>query len=187
MIYSPSNQDSIMFDTLTFSKKMQKSGMSELIADELACSFRDLNINHFDSLLTKNQFEKFEKEMQSEIEEIHKEIDNLVTKTEFQKFEKEIRGEIEEIHKEIEEIHKELDNLVTKTEFQKFEKEIRGEIEEIHEEISEIRIEFKQEIEKMVTKDEFNNKIKNLELNITIKMGLIMTTGIGVLGLLIKL
>ena len=47
--------------------------------------------------------------------------------------------------------------------------------------------EFKNEIEKMVTKVEFNEKIKNLELAITIKLGFIMVSGITILGLLIKM
>ena len=74
-----------------------------------------------------------------------------------------------------------------KTEFQNFEKEIRKEIEYIHDDIQEIRVEFKNEIEKMVTKTEFNTKIKNLELNMTIKMGVIMATGIGILAMIIKM
>ena len=64
---------------------------------------------------------------------------------------------------------------------------MRKEIEYIHDDIQEIRVEFKNEIEKMVTKTEFNTKIKNLELNITIKMGVIMATGIGILTMIIKM
>ena len=42
-----------MFDTLSFSQKMQKSGMTEILANELALSLRDMNVNHFDLLLTR--------------------------------------------------------------------------------------------------------------------------------------
>jgi hypothetical protein len=48
-------------------------------------------------------------------------------------------------------------------------------------------LEFKNEIEKMVTKIKFNEKIKNLELAIIIKLGFIMVSGISILGLLIKM
>ena len=159
MLQSPLINDLNMFDTLSFSQKMQKAGMTEILANEMAFTLRDMNVGHFNTLLTRQEFKNFEKEICFEIEEIRGEMENLVTKTEFKNFEKEIRFEIE--------------NLVTKTEFKNFEKEIR--------------VEFKNEIEKMVTKTEFNTKIKNLELNITIKMGAIMVAGIGVLTMIIKM
>ena len=159
MLQSPLINDLNMFDTLSFSQKMQKAGMTEILANEMAFTLRDMNVGHFNTLLTRQEFKNFEKEICFEIEEIRGEMENLVTKTEFKNFEKEIRFEIE--------------NLVTKTEFKNFEKEIR--------------VEFKNEIEKMVTKTEFNTKIKNLELNITIKMGAIMATGIGILTMIIKM
>ncbi len=146
MLQSPSINDLSMFDTLSFSKKMQKAGMTELLANELAYTLRDMNVGHFNTLLTREEFRNFEKEIRFEME-----------------------------------------NLVTKTEFQNFEREIRKEIEYIHDDIQEIRVEFKNEIEKMVTKTEFNTKIKNLELNMTIKMGVIMATGIGILAMIIKI
>ena len=132
MLQSPLINDLNMFDTLSFSKKMQKAGMTEILANELAYTLRDMNVGHFNTLLTRQEFKNFEKEIRIEME-----------------------------------------NLVTKTEFKNFEKEIR--------------VEFKNEIEKMVTKTEFNTKIKNLELNITIKMGVIMATGIGILTMIIKM
>ena len=152
MLQSPLINDLNMFDTLSFSQKMQKAGMTEILANEMAFTLRDMNVGHFNTLLTRQEFKNFEKEIRIEME-------NLVTKTEFKNFEKEIRIEME--------------NLVTKTEFKNFEKEIR--------------FEFKNEIEKMVTKTEFNTKIKNLELNITIKMGVIMAAGISILTMIIKM
>jgi len=106
MLQSPLINDLNMFDTLSFSQKMQKAGMTEILANEMAFTLRDMNVGHFNKLLTREEFQKFEKEVRIEME-------NLVTKTEFQNFEKEIRFEIE--------------NLVTKTEFKNFEKEIRVE------------------------------------------------------------
>ena len=126
-----------MFDTLSFSQKMQKSGMTEILANELAFSLRDMNVNHFDLLLTREEFQRFEKEIRND--------------------------------------------------FHNFEKEIHTEIEEVRDEVKEVRIEFKNEIEKLVTKTEFNTKIKNLELSITIKMGVIVTAGISILGMMIKM
>ena len=79
------------------------------------------------------------------------------------------------------------ENLLTQNEFCKFEieikKEIKKEIDGVRKEIDEV----KSELENFVTKKEFYAEMKNLSLNLTIKMGVIMTTGVGALGLLIKL
>ena len=75
------------------------------------------------------------------------------------------------------------ENLLTKNEFCKFENEIKHEIDGVKKEIDGI----KNEMENFVTKKEFYAETKNLSLNITIKMGIIMTAGIGVLSLLLKL
>jgi hypothetical protein len=89
-------------------------------------------------------------------------FENLLTKNEFCKFENEIKNEME--------------NFVTKNEFSRFENEIKKDIDGI-----------KKEMENFVTKKEFYAETKNLSLNLTIKMGIIMTAGIGVLSLLLKL
>ena len=96
-------------------------------------------------------------------------FENLLTKNEFFKFEIEIKNEME--------------NFVTKNEFSRFENEIKKEIDGVRKEIDEV----KSEMENFVTKKEFYAEMKNLSLNLTIKMGVIMTTGVGALGLLIKL
>ncbi len=96
-------------------------------------------------------------------------FENLLTKNEFCKFEIEIKNEME--------------NFVTKNEFSRFENEIKKEIDGVRKEIGEV----KSEMENFVTKKEFYAEMKNLNLNLTIKMGVIMTTGVGALGLLIKL
>ena len=137
MPQTPIINDLNMFDTLSFSQKMQKAGMTEILANELSFSLRDMNVNHFDLLLTREEFQRFEKEIRND--------------------------------------------------FHNFEKEIHAEIEEVRDEVKEVRIEFKNEIEKLVTKTEFNTKIKNLELSITIKMGVIVTTGISILAMMIKM
>ena len=114
MLQSPLINDLNMFDTLSFSQKMQKAGMTEILANEMAFTLRDMNVGHFNKLLTREEFQKFEKEVRIEME-------NLVTKTEFQNFEKEMRKEIEYIHDDIQEIRvefkNEIEKMVTKTEF----------------------------------------------------------------------
>ncbi len=86
------------------------------------------------------------------------------------------------------------ENLLTKNEFCKFEneikREIKHEIDGVKKEIDGVKKEIdgiKNEMENFVTKKEFYAETKNLSLNITIKMGIIMTAGIGVLSLLLKL
>ena len=100
MLQSPLINDLNMFDTLSFSQKMQKAGMTEILANEMAFTLRDMNVGHFNTLLTRQEFKNFEKEIRIEME-------NLVTKTEFQNFEKEIRVEFKN----------EIEKMVTKTEF----------------------------------------------------------------------
>ena len=103
-------------------------------------------------------------------------FENLLTKNEFCKFEIEIKNEME--------------NFVTKNEFSRFENDIKYEINGVKKEIDGVKKEIdevKCEMENFVTKKEFYAETKNLSLNLTIKMGVIMTAGVGVLGLLIKL
>ena len=38
---------------------MQKAVMTQTASDELACSIRDLHVNQFENLLTKEEFKKF--------------------------------------------------------------------------------------------------------------------------------
>ena len=133
-----------MFDTLTFSKNMQKVGMTQPISDEHACNIRDLHVNQFENLLTKEEFKKFEKEIGKEIQGI--------------------RIDVEEIRSDVEKIKN-----------------------EVRIDFNNIRTEFKSEIENLVTKKEFYSKIKNLELTLTVRMGVVMAMGIGVLDLLIRL
>jgi hypothetical protein len=103
-------------------------------------------------------------------------FENLLTKNDFSKFETEIKKEIDDVKNEIDDLKNEIDdvknemkNFVTKNDFSKFE------------------IEIKKEIENFVTKKEFYAEIKNLSLNLTIKIGVIMLSGIGALALIIKL
>ncbi len=153
MINSPLIENN-MFDTLTFSKKMQNAGMTQNVAEQLAYSLLNFQNNQFENLLTKNEFKKFETEVRRNIENVKSDI-------------QEVKNDIEEVKNDIE--------------------EVRWDIEEFRAEIKSIRFDFKNDVENLVSKKEFNLKMKNLELNITIKMGLMMASGIGILALLIKI
>ena len=121
-----------MFDTLTFSQKMQNAGMDSKLADELAFSLRDMNKSHFDILLTRDEFKKSE----------------------------------EKIHND----------------FKEFKQEMQSDFREFKEEMQSSFKIFKEEI-----RIEFGNKLKNLELSITVRMGIMMATGISIIGLMIKM
>jgi uncharacterized coiled-coil DUF342 family protein len=110
-------------------------------------------------------------------------FESLLTKKEFSRFEGEIKKEIDGVKHEIDGVKHEIDgvkhemeNFVTIKEFSRFEGEIKKEIDGV-----------KNEMENFITKKEFYAETKNLSLNLTIKMGMIMTAGIGVLSLLLKL
>lgn len=164
-----------MFDTLTFSKKMQKAGMTQPIADQLAYGLLNFQVNQFENLLTKNEFRKFELEVRRDIEEVKTDIIGVKNDIEG------VKSDIEEIKSDIEGVKNDIEGVKNDIEL------VRKDIEEFRGEIKSIRFDFKNEVENLVTKKEFNLKMQNLELNITIKMGIIMASGIGILALLIKL
>ena len=146
-----------MFNTLAFSKKMQNVGMTQEVAEELASTLFNLHLNQFENLLTKKEFSRFEGEIKKEIDGVKYEIDGV---------KKEIDGvkhEIDGVKHEIGGVKKEIDGV---------KREIDG---------------VKREMENFVTKKEFYAETKNLSLNLTIKMGIIMTAGISVLSLILKL
>jgi septal ring factor EnvC (AmiA/AmiB activator) len=174
MINSPLIENN-MFDTLTFSKKMQNAGMTQNLAEQLAYSLLNFQNNQFENLLTKNEFKKFEKEVRRDIEDVKSDIEEVKNDIE------EVKNDIEEVKNDIEEVKNDIEEVKNDIE------EVRWDIEEFRAEIKSIRFDFKNDVENLVSKKEFNLKMKNLELNITIKMGLIMASGIGILALLIKI
>jgi archaellum component FlaC len=104
-------------------------------------------------------------------------FENLLTKKEFSRFEGEIKKEIDGVKHEIDGVKHEIDG-------------VKREIDGVKHEIDGVKHEIdgvKREMENFVTKKEFYAETKNLSLNLTIKMGIIMTAGIGVLSLLLKL
>ena len=170
MLNSPLVENN-MFNTLAFSKKMQNVGMTQEVAEELASTLFNLHLNQFENLLTKKEFSRFEGEIKKEIDGVKYEIDGV---------KKEIDGvkhEIDGVKHEIDGVKHEIDGV--KHEIGGVKKEIDG----VKREIDGV----KREMENFVTKKEFYAETKNLSLNLTIKMGIIMTAGISVLSLILKL
>ena len=163
MLNSPLVENN-MFNTLAFSKKMQNVGMTQEVAEELASTLFNLHLNQFENLLTKKEFSRFEGEIKKEIDGVKYEIDG-------------VKKEIDGVKHEIDGVKHEIDGV--KHEIGGVKKEIDG----VKREIDGV----KREMENFVTKKEFYAETKNLSLNLTIKMGIIMTAGIGVLSLLLKL
>ena len=58
---------------------------------------------------------------------------------------------------------------------------------EIKQEMQEFKNEIRGEIENLVSKKEFYSEMKNLSLNLTVKMGVIMGVGITIIGVLTKI
>jgi len=110
-------------------------------------------------------------------------FENLVNKQDFSKFEIEIKSEIAEIRSEIAEIRSEIAEI--KSEIAEIKLDMKNFVTK--QEFFEFKNEIKSEMANFITKKEFYAEMKNLSLNLAVKMGIIMTTGIGALGLLIKL
>ena len=163
MLNSPLVENN-MFNTLAFSKKMQNVGMTQEVAEELASTLFNLHLNQFENLLTKKEFSRFEGEIKKEIDGVKYEIDG-------------VKKEIDGVKHEIDGVKHEIDGV--KHEIGGVKKEIDG----VKREIDGV----KREMENFVTKKEFYAETKNLSLNLTIKIGIIMTAGIGVLSLILKL
>ena len=163
MLNSPLVENN-MFNTLAFSKKMQNVGMTQEVAEELASTLFNLHLNQFENLLTKKEFSRFEGEIKKEIDGVKYEIDG-------------VKKEIDGVKHEIDGVKHEIDGV--KHEIGGVKKEIDG----VKREIDGV----KREMENFVTKKEFYAETKNLSLNLTIKMGIIMTAGISVLSLILKL
>ena len=160
-----------MFNTLAFSKKMQNVGMTEKVAEELAITLFNLHLNQFENLLTKKEFSRFEGEIKKEIDGVKYEIDGVKKEIDVVKHEIDgVKHEIDGVKREIDGVKHEIDG-------------VKHEIDGVKREIDGV----KREMENFITKKEFYAETKNLSLNLTIKMGIIMTAGIGVLSLIIKL
>jgi hypothetical protein len=173
------NQD-FMLDTLSFSKNMQQAGMEKNIADMLALNLKNLQINQLENLLTKNEFRIFEKEMR------HFQVSMYEFRQEMIDFKKEIKEDFLLFKQE------------TKSENSQFRQEMRADYDQFKQEMRADYDQFKQEInekiETLVTKKEFYSEMDKLALKLTIRLGAIMATsigiftatGIGIAGLFLK-
>ena len=183
-----------MLDTLSFSQNMQQAGMAKEIADMLAFNLKNLQINQLENLLTKNEFRIFEKEMhyfQTNMNDFRNEtkifFENFKqeTKADSMDFKNEVRADIADFKNEVRTEIREL-----KTEIAEFKKEIKTEMVEFKNEVRADIAEFKEEInnkiENLVSKKEFYSELNKLNLNLTIRLGTIMVTGMGILGFFLK-
>jgi len=100
-------------------------------------------------------------------------LENLLTKNEFRIFEKEMRN----FQIKMEEF---------RIEMKDFKQEVKTDIDELKTEMKDFKHEINNKIETMVSKTEFYNEINKLGLILTIKLGTIMVTGLGIIGYLIK-
>jgi hypothetical protein len=122
----------------------------------------------------KAENDQFKQEIKAEIAEFKQEI-----KAEIAEFKQEIRAEIvefkQEIRAEIVEFKQEI-----RAEIAEFKQEIKAEIIELKADIAEFKQEINNKIEILVTKIEFNSELDKLTLKLTIRLGTIMLTGIGI-------
>ena len=166
---------SFMLDTLSFSQNMQQAGMSKDTADKLAINLKNLQINQIENLLTKKEFNIFEKEMINFQETIKDSRNELKTNI------KELKVDIGDFKKEVK-----VDIQELRTEMGDFKKEVKVDIQELRTEMGDFKKEVKADMDNLLSKKEFYNEIQKVTLNLTIKLGAIMVTGIGVIGILIK-
>jgi uncharacterized protein YoxC len=185
-------------DTLIFSKKMQKAGMSQKLSEQLAVNLKVMQFGFIENLLTKDEFRVFQKEvsfeikdlrdnfkgMQNDIKDLKHDLKDLkndmnALQKDMQEFKDEIRQDMQEFKDEI------------RQDMQEFKDEIRQDMrefkDEIREDMQEFKKEIKGEIENLVSKKEFYSEMKNLSLNLTIKMGVIMGAGIAIIGVITKI
>ena len=197
------------FDTLTFSKNMIKVGMDKKISDELALNINGLETINSENIkfcyqATENDFNFFKIEFKKDIDDLKLEI------VEIKKEIKDLKNEIKDLRNEFNNLSK--DFLIMRNEMTLFKIEIRQEMQDFKDEIrkemldfknkirreiqdfkSEINLtlktfkdEFDLKISKMATKEELHNELQKLSMSMTIRMGIIMSAGIGIIGYLIK-
>ncbi|GDX36267.1 hypothetical protein LBMAG18_07780 [Alphaproteobacteria bacterium] len=186
------------FDTLTFSKNMIKVGMDKKISDELALNINGLETMNSENIkfcyqATENDFNLFKIEFKKDIDDLKLEI------VEIKKEIKDLKNEIKDLRNEFNNLGK--DVLIMRNEMTLFKIEIRQEMQDFKDEIrkdmqdfkSEINLtlksfkdEFDLKISKMATKEELHNELQKLSMSMTIRMGIIMSAGIGIISYLIK-
>jgi len=190
---------------------LNSNNFNEFVTKNRFEKFSNQIINQIQNSMPKDEFQAFKNCTDLHIEiirddlkefkdEIRTEI-NLI-RTDLKEFKIEIRMNMEnfkiDIHKDIkefkDEIRAEIDLI--RIEMKEFKDEIRAEINLIRIEMKEFKIEirkdmkeFKEKIYNIIEKlkIEFSQNLKNLELNLTVKLGMIVATRIGIVGLMTKL
>jgi hypothetical protein len=130
----------------------------------LAINLKNLQINQIENLLTKKEFNIFEKEMINFQENIKDSRNELKTNI------KELKVDIGDFKKE------------AKVDIENFKEELRGDIQELRTEMVDFKKEVKADMDNLLSKKEFYNEIQKANLSLTIKLGSIMVTGVGVIG-----
>ncbi|MFM7558360.1 MAG: hypothetical protein ACKO6C_06680 [Alphaproteobacteria bacterium] len=183
---------------------LNSNNFNEFVTKNRFEKFSNQIINEIQNSMPKDEFQAFKNCTDLHIEiirddlkefkdEIRTEI-NLI-RTDLKEFKIEIRMNMEnfkiDIHKDIKEFKDEIRaeiNLI-RIEMKEFKIDIRKDMQEFKEDIRKDMKEFKEEIYNVIEKlkIEFSQNLKNLELNLTVKLGMIMATGIGIVGLMTKL
>ena len=134
-------------------------------------------------------------ELRTEIFEFKKEVKTDISelRTEIFEFKKEVKTDISELRTEIVDFKKEIKTEMhefkkeIKTEMHEFKIEVRTDIAELRTEMGEFKEEINNKIECLVTKKEFYSELNKLSLNLTIRLGTIMITGMGIISFFLKL
>jgi hypothetical protein len=127
-------------------------------------------------------------ELRTEISDFKKEVKTDISelRTEIFDFKKEIKLEMHEFKNEIKTEMHEFKNEI-KTEMHELKIEVRTDIAKLRTEMGEFKEEINNKIECLVTKKEFYSELNKLSLNLTIRLGTIMITGIGIISFFLKL
>jgi len=159
-------------DTLVFSKNMQKAGMSQKLSEQLAVNLKLMQFSFIETLVTKDEFRIFKKEVSFEIKDLRENVKGLQNDIkDLRNDMKDLRNDIKDLQSDMRDMQKDMHEFKNeiKQDMQEFKKEIRG------------------EIENLVSKKEFYSEMKNLSLNLTVKLGIIMGAGITIIGILTKI
>jgi peptidoglycan hydrolase CwlO-like protein len=181
-------------DTLVFSKNMQKAGMSQKISEQLAVNLKLMQFSFIETLLTKDEFRIFKKEVSFEIKDLRENVKGLQNDIkDLRNDMRDLRNDMKDLQSDMRDMQKDMQEFKSeiRQEMQEFKSEIRQEMQEFKKEIKQEMQEFKKEIrgeiENLVSKKEFYSEMKNLSLNLTVKLGIIMGAGITIIGILTKI
>ena len=170
-------------DTLVFSKNMQKAGMSQKLSEQLAVNLKLMQFSFIETLVTKDEFRIFKKEVSFEIKDLRENVKGLQNDI------KDLRNDMKDLRNDTKDLQSDMRDM--QKDMHEFKNEIRQDMQEFKKEIKQDMQEFKNEIrgeiENLVSKKEFYSEMKNLSLNLTVKLGIIMGAGITIIGILTKI